>query len=707
MIKFFMGCAEPLDSIIANLKVRRRRHTRGARRVGPRRFKYKTVPPHVPRDQASPKSIPVMTTTWSNGTTDIPPGRQFDSDSQALMLDDGASACITNDKRDFIEPPTRVNRKVRGIKGHAKATYRGTIKWHVEDDTGLVHVMIIKGAYLIPEAVTRILSPQHLAQQADDHYPKEEGTGAITTIKSITLFWSQRRFTKTVPLDPTTNVGLTTTASGARSFRAFCATLNQQETKQTNIFTTHIIPDDEEDESFQPKDPVEPPQATEDNSDELLKPSDDAPSLTPQATVIDMGPMTHVIPDEPEPKTLDPQDELLRWHYRLGHLPFDRVKQLAHAGQLPKRMLNCPAPFCAACQYGKMTKRPWRVKGDNKGTTKTATRPGQIVSVDQLESTTPGFIAQLKGTLTQQRYKYATVFVDQFSKYTFVYLQKRITSQETVMAKQAFERSAEQRGVRITHYHADNGRFADNAFIQDCHANRQSLSYCGVNAHFQNGIAERRIRDLQERTRTSMLYAMNKWKKMVTINLWPYAMRHANDVVNATPGKGQGLSPLELFSGIQIAPKLRHFHAFGCPTYVLDNALQSGQGAPKWKERARLGVHLGPSPNHARSVALVLNPRTGHVSPQFHVKFDDFFETVQTKSTDLDAPDPAWKYLSGFFNQERDREGRRQGRSGWPFGPKTRGNGCDASTTSVRPKRPNGGSSTRPPIACGQRSRRP
>ena len=250
VINLLMGCAEPLVSTINKLKVRRRRHTRGARRVGPRRFKYKTVPPQVPWDLSSPKSIPVMTTTWSNGTSDIPPGRQLDSDSQALMLDDGVSACITNDKRDFIEPPTRVNRKVRGIKGHAKATYHGTIKWHIEDDTGLVHVMIVKGAYLIPEAATRILSPQHLAQQAGDHYPKEEGTGAITTSKSITLFWSQRRFTKTVPLDTTTNVGLTTMASGARSFRAFCATLDQHETKQTNIFTTHIIPDDDDDESF-------------------------------------------------------------------------------------------------------------------------------------------------------------------------------------------------------------------------------------------------------------------------------------------------------------------------------------------------------------------------------------------------------------------------------------------------------------------------
>ena len=144
-----------------------------------------------------------------------------------------------------------------------------------------------------------------------------------------------------------------------------------------------------------------------------------------------------------------------------------------------------------------MTKRPWRVKGDNKGMTKMATQPGQIVLVDQLESTSPRFIAQLKGTLMQQWYKYAMVFVNQYSRYTFVYLQKCITSQETVMAKHAFERSAEQHGLKITHYHANNGRFADNTFIQNCHVNRQSLSYCGVNAHFQNGIVECHIRDLQ------------------------------------------------------------------------------------------------------------------------------------------------------------------------------------------------------------------
>ena len=531
-----------MEKMIMNIKTRRRYRPRQLRTCGRRTRQKKPC-----SDAITPV---INTTTWSNQwPAPRAQARQFDSDSHKLMLDDGASACITNCKDDFIEPPKRVDRKVKGIKGHADATHRGTLKWYLEDDTGLVHIILIQGAYHIPDATTRILSPQHFAQQANDHYPKEEGTGSLTTSKNITLFWSQRRFTKTVPLDSRTNVGLNTTAPGTRSYRTYCATIETQETEETNIFTTHVIPDDDE-ESFQPKDPVAPPDPDE---EPVASPeqSPAVPTQGPMTTMVDLGPLPQMIPDDPEPTSLSPHDELLRWHYRLGHLPFERVKQLARTGQLRKRLLDCKKPFCVACQYGKMAKRPWRVKGDSKQTTRVATRPRQVVSVDQLESNSPGLIAQLKGKLMQQRYKYAMAFVDQYSGYTFVYLQRRLTSDETVQAKHAFERSAEQRGVKILHYHADNGRFADNAFINDCKRQRQGLSYCGVNAHFQNGIAERRIRDLQEQTRTSMLYAMSKWKKMILIRLWPYAMRHANDVANATPKKGEESSPLEKFSGVK------------------------------------------------------------------------------------------------------------------------------------------------------------
>jgi hypothetical protein len=71
------------------------------------------------------------------------------------------------------------------------------------------------------------------------------------------------------------------------------------------------------------------------------------------------------------------------------------------------------------------------------------------------------------------------------------------------------------------------------------------------------------------------------------------------------------------------------YHVFGLPCFVLDSRLQSGiADPPKWEPRSRLGVDVGHSPSHAGSVALVLNPHTGHVSPQFHVVFDDLYSTV-------------------------------------------------------------------------------
>ena len=51
---------------------------------------------------------------------------------------------------------------------------------------------------------------------------------------------------------------------------------------------------------------------------------------------------------------------------------------------------------------------------------------------------------------------------------------------------------------------------------------------------------------------------------------------------------------------------------------------------PKWEERSRVGVYLGHSSQHAQNVSLVLNPKTGFISPQFHCVFDDLFDTSRT-----------------------------------------------------------------------------
>ncbi len=40
-----------------------------------------------------------------------------------------------------------------------------------------------------------------------------------------------------------------------------------------------------------------------------------------------------------------------------------------------------------------------------------------------------------------------------------------LTSSKTINAKCAFKRFATEHGVKIAHYHCNNGRFADTAFV--------------------------------------------------------------------------------------------------------------------------------------------------------------------------------------------------------------------------------------------------
>ena len=75
---------------------------------------------------------------------------------------------------------------------------------------------------------------------------------------------------------------------------------------------------------------------------------------------------------------------------------------------------------------------------------------------------------------------------------------------------------------------------------------------------------------------------------------------------------------------------VKSFHTLFSPIYVLDDRLQNygGSGPPKWEPRSHIGVYLGHSPFHAGIVALVWNPTTGLVSPQYHLVFDNEFSTV-------------------------------------------------------------------------------
>jgi hypothetical protein len=174
----------------------------------------------------------------------------------------------------------------------------------------------------------------------------------------------------------------------------------------------------------------------------------------------------------------------------------------------------------------------------------------------------------------------STVFADQASDFSYIYHHTSLNSAQTVQAKQAFEAEAKRHGVTIKHYHADNGLFRTKPFEQGIEEKkRQTLSFAGVCAHHQNGIAEKRIGDLQRKATTLLLHAQRRWPDAINTHLWPYAIRCANETRNTCPTKTSALSPLNKFCQSDRKPSYRHQHHFSlCPQ----------QRHPGWKESQKV-----------------------------------------------------------------------------------------------------------------------
>ncbi len=133
----------------------------------------------------------------------------------------------------------------------------------------------------------------------------------------------------------------------------------------------------------------------------------------------------------------------------------------------------------------------------------------------------------MAGFLTNLRIWGATILVDHYSDYVFVALMRNLTLDETLLAKTSFERHANEGGVNIESYCADNGRFANSGFQQAGQDCDQKITYCAVGAHHQNRIVERRIKEFTLISQTLLLHAKRHWPDYVTTMMWPFALKEA------------------------------------------------------------------------------------------------------------------------------------------------------------------------------------
>ena len=107
--------------------------------------------------------------------------------------------------------------------------------------------------------------------------------------------------------------------------------------------------------------------------------------------------------------------------------------------------------------------------GSGEGTADEHNKPGISISIDQIESPQGGLISVLKGRQKSRKYHVATIFVDHFSKFTYVQFSESTASKKAVKANNAFENYAATFGVNIQKYYVKNGpsilEFSNKAYF--------------------------------------------------------------------------------------------------------------------------------------------------------------------------------------------------------------------------------------------------
>jgi hypothetical protein len=249
--------------------------------------------------------------------------------------------------------------------------------------------------------------------------------------------------------------------------------------------------------------------------------------------------------------------ELLLWHYRLAHAGLGWVQDLMHSKKnevgnhstppsIPtKSTKTCSQETtglkCAGCLLLKQHQKfPGSQTVSNKPERemtirRDVQRPGEEVSLDQYVCRTPGRLASTFGKeKPSEQYHGGTIFVDHYLAYIHLVNQVSLRIGETIIGKRAFERFAARHGALIKQYRGDNHPFSTQEFLDELELCEQDITYRGVGAHFQNGVAEQALQTVTSWARAMMMHQLLHWPEQFDPALWPFALEHAVFIWNNT-----------------------------------------------------------------------------------------------------------------------------------------------------------------------------
>ena len=208
-------------------------------------------------------------------------------------------------------------------------------------------------------------------------------------------------------------------------------------------------------------------------------------------------------------------------HDRLGHVNFNSLRRLINMNLIPKFTFDTNHR-CEVCAESKMTKAPFH-------STERMAKPLKLIHSD---------ICDLKFVQTRGGKKYFITFIDDCTRYCYVYLLK--SKDEAVEVFKLYKKEVEnQLSTKIKAIRSDRGGEYGPPFEQFCSKHGIIHLTTAPYSPQSNGIAERKNRTLKEMMNAMLI------SSGLPQNLWGEALLTANYLLNRIPHKKSQNIPYE------------------------------------------------------------------------------------------------------------------------------------------------------------------
>jgi hypothetical protein len=281
-----------------------------------------------------------------------------------------------------------------------------------------------------------------------------------------------------------------------------------------------------------------------------------------------------------------------KWHSRLGHPSSQIVMQVINTNKLPFDKESSVESICDPCQRAKSHQLPYPISNS------VSVAPLQLIFSDVWGP----------ASMSIGRHHYYVSFIDDYSKFTWIYLLKRKSDVFTAFSN--FQKLVERKFDRkILTVQSDwGGEYVKlNSFFQT-----QGISHhvsC-PHAHQQNGAAERKHRHIVEVGLALLAHAS------VPLKYWDQAFLTATYLINMLPSKVINHdTPVHRL--LDTTPNYSSLRVFGCACWPNLRPYNKH----KLAFRSKRCVFLGYSPMHKGVKCLDIH--TGRIFVSRDVVFDE------------------------------------------------------------------------------------